>query len=78
MTTLEDKHSVICPLCNSDKIHTQYDVGFDIDTTGEERQHIDTCTKCGAWRLHIDRIENFKPPIKNFEEWKNKSEEYFS
>ncbi len=31
-----------CGFCNSNQINTRFDVGFDIDPSGEERQHIDT------------------------------------
>jgi hypothetical protein len=41
--------------CGSTDISTQMDVGCDIDPSGEERQHLDTCNKCGLSRLWVQR-----------------------
>ena len=30
------------------------DAGYDIDESGSERQHIETCNKCGAHRIHFE------------------------
>lgn len=41
--------------CGSIRIQTQMDVGSDIDPSGEERQHLDTCLDCGRTRLWVHR-----------------------
>jgi hypothetical protein len=41
--------------CGSVDISTQMDVGCDIDPSGEERQHLDTCKTCGKTRLWTHR-----------------------
>lgn len=48
-----DKNALIkiCGICKAPKVETEHDVGWDIDDKGEERQHIERCTTCGAWRL---------------------------
>jgi hypothetical protein len=38
----------------------QMDAGFDADAEGTERQHLETCKKCGAKRLHCDHSEHGK------------------
>ncbi len=67
-----------CGFCNSDQINTEIDVGFDIDPSGEERQHIDTCEECGAWRFNFDRIwyetDNMKPE-KLYGKWNKQGKE---
>ena len=67
-TVMEPKMK--CGKCGSENIYTQKNVGWDIDETGEERQHIDRCQDCGAWRLHID-VYAFNPDDsgKFFGEW---------
>lgn len=41
--------------CGSTNICTTMDVGSDIDPSGEERQHLDTCLDCGKTRLWVQR-----------------------
>ena len=41
-------HPEKCPHMNTS---TQYDAGWDIWPGGEERQHIETCSDCGAYRF---------------------------
>ena len=41
--------------CGSTNIRTQMDVGCDIDPSGEERQHLDTCQNCGKSRFWVHR-----------------------
>jgi len=69
-----------CGICGSSNITTRKDVGFDIDPSGEERQHLDICADCGAKRFNIDRIENFvAPAVKYFTPWEpaSKSPSFF-
>ena len=46
----------ICGICGSYNVHNKFDVGWDIDPSGEERQHITTCKDCKAYRFFADRI----------------------
>jgi len=46
-----------CEFCKSTNINTIMNVGFDIDPSGEENQHLDCCKECGAERFWADRIE---------------------
>ena len=66
--------ALLCPFCGSDKVATEYDIGFDIDPSGEERQHMDRC-ECGAWRFHIDRIHGFTTPKKHIGKWHSKDDD---
>lgn len=75
MNDVEQDEKSICPFCGSDKITTEYNVGRDVDPSGEETQHIDHC-ECGAWRFHIDRIENFTTPRKIFGKWRPKEDDW--
>jgi hypothetical protein len=43
-----------CGFCLSEEIITDYDVGYDIWEGGEEKQHVDTCIACYAWRFHCN------------------------
>lgn len=72
----QPEEKVGCPFCGSGNITTQYDVGSDIDPSGEERQHIDRC-ECGAWRFHIDRWQDFITFKKHFGKWQPKGDELF-
>ena len=62
-----------CGICGSDRIVTDWNVGFDIDPSGEENQHIDNCIDCKAWRFNIDRIdyeeENTWKEVKQYGHW---------
>ena len=57
-----------CGLCGSRTSH-EPDIGYDIDPSGEERQHLDTCRACGAWRFRIDRIEGFTTLVRTAGKW---------
>lgn len=49
-----------CGLCKSDNTYTRWDVGWDIDIDGEERQHEQVCRDCGArmiWGEHTKHGE---------------------
>ncbi len=70
-------NDLLCPLCGSHNITTHRDVGWDIDESGEERQHIDRC-ECGAWRFHMERLENFTTPVICFGKWHDKDDGLFS
>lgn len=50
---------MFCELCNGTSIDTEQDVGWDVDESGEERQNLDTCLKCGATRSWSSRMQNF-------------------
>jgi len=38
----------------------QENAGYDIDESGEEYQHLEICTKCGAQRFHLDHTKHGK------------------
>jgi len=44
------KRPMVCDVCGSSEMSTEMDVGYDVDESGEEEQHEDTC-KCGAKRM---------------------------
>ena len=62
-----------CGICGSTNVITKWDMGFDIDPSGEEKQHEDYCNDCGAWRFNIDRIDyegdNAWEEVKQYGEW---------
>ena len=45
-----------CSCCSSTDIYTDYNVGFDIDEEGEEKQHMDICRGCGAKRMWAEKF----------------------
>ena len=51
---------LICGLCKSTKISVHKDIGSDIDPSGEERQHMNTCLDCGAQQFWCERWHDFK------------------
>ena len=67
--------------CGSTNISTQMDVGCDIDPSGEERQHLDTCRDCGKTRLWCHRWDfceegelpspDYKPKVHWGKKWSN-------
>lgn len=59
--------------CGSTRINTEMDVGSDIDESGEEHQHMDTCMECGSKRLWAKRFQNFSTPTTWWEKWSAKS-----
>ncbi len=67
MPTAADK--LICGICGSDNVARHMDVGWDVDESGEERQHIDICLSCGAESFWVDRLINFLYPRKIFGNW---------
>lgn len=46
-----------CGICWSEKIETTYNVGYDIDESGEENQHLAKCMDCGADCLWANRLQ---------------------
>jgi len=67
----------VCGLCGSKELETEKDVGSDIDEGGEEKQHIERCKSCGAWRFNIDRWENFTDYKKYYGKWHSKETKFF-
>jgi hypothetical protein len=63
-----------CSLCKGTRIRTTEDVGYDIDTSGEETQHEDRCLDCGATRLWGRRAHNFTTPTVWWGEWEGKGD----
>jgi len=61
-----------CDLCGGAKISTEEDVGWDIDEDGEERQHLDTCSACGANRMWCDRYDHKKGSFVTWGVWSPK------
>jgi len=61
-----------CGLCGSEDTYIDYDVGFDIDEGGEERQHMDRCRSCGAYRFRIGRLEEFRKPKLHLGPWRKR------
>jgi hypothetical protein len=59
----------VCGLCGSPEVHTDLDIGYDIDPSGEERQHRDKCAQCGAWRFHIERLHGFTEYKVHYGKW---------
>ena len=43
--------------CGSKNLFLEEDVGWDIDDSGECRQHLQTCKDCGAYRIVGDNIQ---------------------
>ena len=37
--------------CYHENTYVRHDVGYNADGDGEERQHLETCTHCGAYRI---------------------------
>lgn len=42
--------------CQHTKTTLQENIGYDIDPSGEENQHLETCLECGMSRLVVDRL----------------------
>lgn len=63
-----------CGKCDSKDIFIQFDVGYDVDESGGENQHLSICKSCGAWRLHTERYVNFSQLIEYFGSWQDKEE----
>ena len=63
-----------CGKCQSTNIHTRKNVGYDVDESGEENQHLDICKDCGAWRFHTERYVNFSKYEENFGNWHEKDD----
>ena len=56
---LPEPEPPICGICGHNVITPRFDVGCDIDPSGEERQHLFICDKCGAQQLWVHRWEDF-------------------
>jgi hypothetical protein len=54
-----DQRKSTCGLCSSKNVNLTKNVGSDIDTSGEEIQHLETCADCGATRLVCERWVDF-------------------
>jgi hypothetical protein len=50
------------------------DIGWDIDTEGEERQHTETCLDCRAWRFVFDVQPFFGEEHREFGKWQEPEE----
>lgn len=62
-------------ICEHLNIFTEKNVGYDIDPSGEEKQHVDTCEDCGMWRFNIDRIDFEEDKFINYKgEWNKKED----
>ncbi len=46
-----------CHFCGSVNISTDLNIGYDVDETGGENQHMDTCLECKATRMFAERID---------------------
>ena len=67
-----EKHEdrpMVCDKCGSTNIDSTMDIGFDIDDSGEETQHLDSCCDCGAERIWCDRILDFRIKIVTWGKW---------
>jgi len=42
--------------CKHKDFLTRHNVGYDVHGEGEDRQHMDICKDCDAWRFRIDHI----------------------
>lgn len=69
-----DNSAPICGCCGSPEVFTMKDVGFDIDPSGEERQHLNVCKKCGAQQLWVERWEDFVTFKVHHGEWHKKED----
>jgi len=68
------KRPMRCGACGGTRIRTTEDVGSDIDPSGEESQHLDSCLDCGSDRLWGRRLHNFATPTVWWGEWCRKGE----
>jgi len=68
-----------CGICGSVNTVWHFDVGFDIDPSGEEKQHIQYCIDCHAERFFVDRLD-YENNLENekrcryFSKWDKKDE----
>ena len=63
-----------CGVCGSEKIIAVKDVGFDIDPSGEERQHLNICNECDAQQLWVDRWHDFVDLQTHYGRWVKKED----
>lgn len=68
-TVQNSSHVPCCARCGSKDIDVDLDAGRDIDPSGEEIQHLETCNKCGAYRFVTERWEGFTDYHKHFGQW---------
>ena len=45
---------LLCPRCNKYSTKIEYNVGWDINPEGEEKQHLQRCENCNYDRLIIE------------------------
>lgn len=62
----------VCGLCGSEEVDVNKDIGSDIDPSGEERQHLNRCRKCGATQFWVDRWEDFNEHKVHHGKWEEK------
>ncbi len=62
------------PPCLHARTELREDVGWDIDTEGEERQHEETCLDCGSWRFVFDRQPHIGDEHREFGTWQEREE----
>jgi hypothetical protein len=57
--------------CKHKNIKRTNDVGFDIDESSEEHQHLEECKDCGARRIVYFTIpfDGKKKPYNHYGEW---------
>jgi len=67
--TLAKKGTMYCSMCDSTNIRTIFDIGYDIDSSGEERQHLQECIDCGARRRYDERWDNFIDHSTHYGNW---------
>ena len=52
----------ICAFCKNEIFMDSMDIGYNIDTDGEEHQHMRYC-KCGAKLMFVDACYYDEPPV---------------
>ena len=62
------------PPCPHLRTELREDVGWDIDEEGEERQHVNTCLDCGAWRFVFDRQPHIGEERREYGSWQPKED----
>lgn len=70
LTAKKNKPRPMVCVCGSTDIYTRLDIGFDIDPSGEERQHLDRCRGCGKERMWAQRIDGFTEEVEWAEPWR--------
>lgn len=63
--------------CLHEKFKTMFDIGFDINADGEERQNLDICESCGAKRFWVKFISFDKGPEIHYNQWEENTKDNF-